>query len=383
MNWNQYGKRNLSLLGLLLLVLFNWGCSKGDEQVKDKQALLEQKREELRLLKQEIATLEAELNPEKQQDESTLVRTLLVEKQTFKHYVELQGSVQSDDLITVSTETGGRLIDLKVREGQYVRKGQLLARFDLSELEKQLAELEVSLDLAREVYERQKRLWEQEIGSEIQYLQAKNKFDRLEKTKEALETRLAKAQIYAPLSGQIEKLMVKPGEVAAPGMPVLQLLNTRKVKVVAEVPENYLSIVKRGVKVEIEFPVLGLKRMARIDAVGQLINPSNRTFEAEAWLDNPDALLKPNLLGVIRLNDKTLKNVIVVPAELVQNEVGGKEFVFVLDKDEKGFLVRKTYVKTGLRQSGKVEIQEGLQAGQELIAEGAYKLVDGQRVRLK
>ncbi len=126
-----------------------------------------------------------------------------------------------------------------------------------------------------------------------------------------------------------------------------------------------------------------MKRRARIDAVGQLINPSNRTFEAEVYLQNPEGVLKPNLLGIIRLNDKTLTDALVVPAELVQSEVGGKEFVFVLEKDEQGFLARKTYVKTGLRQAGKVEIKEGLEAGQELIAEGAYKLVDGQRVRLK
>ncbi len=243
---NIHATRSLILLAFSLFLLLGGSCSRSKEEMTDKQALLREKRKKLQLLQQEIAALEAELGAVEQKDERTLVRTLPVEKQLFKHYVELQGLVQSDELITVSTETGGRLTDLKVREGQYVHKGQLLARFDLSELEKQLAELEVSLDLAREVYERQKRLWEQEIGSEMQYLQAKNQLDRLKKTKETLEARLAKAQIYAPLSGQVERLMLKAGEVAGPGMPVLQLLNTKKVKVVAEVPENYLGVAKKG-----------------------------------------------------------------------------------------------------------------------------------------
>ncbi len=274
------------------------------------------------------------------------------------------------------------MTDLKVREGQAVHKGQLVAVFDLSELEKQLAELETSLGLARDLYERQKRLWDQQIGSEVQLLQAKNRVERLEKSKEALEARLAKARVYAPLSGQVERILVHPGEVAAPGMPVAQLLNARKVKVVAEVPENYLSIARKGRKVQIDFPVIGEKRSARIDAVGQLINPSNRTFSVECYLDNPKGLLKPNLLGMIRLSDEQVEDALVIPIDLVQTEVGGKEFVYVIQESDEGPVAKKVYIETGIRQDSEVEVKKGLKAGDRLVRDGAYKVVDGQLLRL-
>ncbi len=372
---------------LVLIALFARACSEGGQEEplseNAKRSLLEEKKRELQKLEQEIKKLEAALGANAAEEKSALVAVLPVTRKTFRHYVEIQGTVQADDLIAVATETGGRLLELNVREGQYVKKGQLIARFDLSELEKQLAELEVSLELARDLYERQKRLWEQEIGSEVQYLQAKNQVERLEKSSEALQVRLAKAKVYAPISGEVERVMLKAGEVAGPGMPIVQLLNNKKVKVVAEVPENYLPIIKRRQPVEIFFPVLNVKRSARIDAIGQLINPSNRTFSVECRLTNLDGVLKPNLLGVIKFNDKTLKDAIVVPADLVQNEVGGTEFVFVLAEGDDGFYARKTYVKTGLRQGGSVVIEEGLEVGQQLIAEGAYKLIDGQKVHIK
>ncbi|HHJ51535.1 MAG TPA: efflux RND transporter periplasmic adaptor subunit [Phaeodactylibacter sp.] len=370
-------------VSIVFLMLFLGGCSLSLENERDeKEYLLQEKKEALHKLQQEIEALEAELYPQGKKEEALLVTQLEVQPKKFEHFVEFQGTVQSDELISVSTETGGRMTELKVREGQAVHKGQLVAVFDLSELEKQLAELETSLELARDLYERQQRLWDQQIGSEVQLLQAKNRVERLEKSKEALEARLAKARVYAPLSGQVERVLVHPGEVAAPGMPVVQLLNARKVKVVAEVPENYLSIARKGKKVEIDFPVIGEKRSARIDAVGQLINPSNRTFSVECYLDNPKGLLKPNLLGTIRLSDVQVEDALVIPIDLVQTEVGGKEFVYVIEEAGEELVAKKVYIETGLRQGSEVEVKTGLKAGDRLVRDGAYKVVDGQPLRL-
>ncbi len=368
-------------VGIAFLLLFISACSLENER-DEKELLLQEKKEALHKLQQEIEALEAELYPQGKKEEALLVTELRVRPKKFEHFVEFQGTVQSDELIAVSTETGGRMVDLKVREGQAVRKGQLVASFDLSELEKQLAELETSLELARDLYERQQRLWDQQIGSEVQLLQAKNRVERLEKSKEALEARLAKANVYAPLSGQVERVLVHPGEVAAPGMPVVQMLNARKVKVVAEVPENYLSIARKGEKVEIDFPVIDEKRSARIDAVGQLINPSNRTFSVECYLDNPKGLLKPNLLGMIRLSDEQVEDALVIPMDLVQTEVGGKEFVYVIEESGEELVAKKVYIETGLRQGSEVEVKTGLKAGDRLVRDGAYKVVDGQPLRL-
>lgn len=199
------------------------------EDLAGKKALLKEKRQEVKELQDLVAQLEGEIEELSPATEKArrLVTSTKVSRQDFSHFVEIQGSVQADDLIAATSEVGGRIIQLNVKEGQFVKKGQLVAKLDLEQLNKQIAEIEKSLELANTVYERQKRLWDQNIGSEIQYLEAKNGKERLEKSLETLRFQLEKANVYSPASGIVEMVITQSGEITAPGAPIFQILNTR------------------------------------------------------------------------------------------------------------------------------------------------------------
>jgi RND family efflux transporter MFP subunit len=338
-------------------------------------------------LKEEMAGLEA-LIQEVQDSINVLspktinkrpVTVITPKKSDFKHYISVQGSIISDDMVNVSSDLGGRVLDMKVKEGQKVRKGAVIAKLDLENLQKQRAELEKSLELAAEVFVRQQRLWEQNIGSEIQFLQAKNNKERLEKSLETLDFNAEKSNVFAPISGSILRVNIKAGELAGPGMPLVTILNTNKVKVSAEVPESYIKAVKKGDKIAVELPALAEERNAKISLIGDAINPANRTFKIEAVLTNADKLLKPNLLANVKLNDYTKKDAISIPVELVQQEVGGKSFVFVINMGK----AEKTFVSTGEVQDGMIIITEGLTGEEQLIKDGARNIVNGELVEIK
>ena len=352
------------------------------EDLQGKKAVLKAKRSELRNLEKEVARLEKEieeLDPEKAA--RTLVTTMPITRKEFRHFVEIQGSVQSDDYAAAVSEVPGRILNVAVKEGQRVSKGQLIATLDVEQVDKQVAELEKSLELAVDIYERQKRLWDQNIGSEMQYLQAKNNKERLEKSLETVKHQLTKAKVFAPISGSVETVFLKAGELASPGVPIVQILSTRKVKVVAAVPEKYLLAVKKGETVKVKFPALDMEKEARVSLISNTINFANRTFDVEVDLPNNNGLFKPNLLAIMLLNDLTKENVITVPLELVQQEVSGKDFVYVEGKDDKGIFAKKVYVKTAESFAGEIIIEEGLNGDEQLIAEGARGLAENELIK--
>lgn len=372
----------------LLLFLFLIACGGETEElvipedIEEKRELLKEKRTALNAEKEKLAKLEeqvAELQAAIQEQDpafvkKSLVTTMQVEPTDFERFTEVQGTVKTDDNAAAVSEIGGRITRLTVEEGDRVRKGQLIATIDMEGIDKQRAELQTALGLAEEVYERQKRLWDQNIGSEIQFLQAKNNKERLEKSLETLNFQQTKANVYAPISGSVEMLMTKQGEVAAPGVPIVQILNTKEVKVVAEVPETLLRSVKTGEKVRVEFPALGRTDTIKITQIGRTINPANRTFSVEAELKNPDGELKPNLLAVIHLNDFSAPNVITLPLNRIQQEVTGKSFVMTVGPDNKA---QKTYVETGESFNGEVIIKSGITPETVLVDKGARTVKEG------
>ena len=345
----------------------------------------------LNTLKKEMKDLEAKiavvqdsisvLQPEKVNKRP--VSVIKPEVSEFKHYISVQGSLMSDDMVNASSDLGGRVMKLNVKEGQNVRKGQLIANLDMETLDKQRAELLKTLELAEEVYARQERLWNQNIGSELQYLQAKNNKERLEKSLETLDFNKAKSKVYAPISGSVLSLNIKAGEMAGPGMPIVTLLNVSNIKVSAEVPESYLKAIKKGDKIEVELPALGETRTATINLIGNAINPANRTFKIEASLRNSDKVLKPNLLANVRLNDYTKADAISIPVELVQQEVGGKSYVYAVQEKDKNLTAQKMYVTTGEVQDGNIIINEGLKGDEQLILDGARMVVNDEVVEIK
>ena len=350
-----------------------------------KKALLASKKTELKALKESIDELKSEIGELSGDVEKPkrLVTTKLVEKSDFKKYVEIQASVQADDVVGASSEVGGRILNMNSKEGDYVKKGALIASVDMESVNKQIAELQKSLELATDIYQRQSRLWDQKIGSEVQYLQAKNNKERLEKSIESVQFNMTKANVYAPISGYVDQVIAKSGEMASPGMPIIQILNTARVKVVADVPETYLSAVKRGAMVNIKFPALDIEKNARVTLLGRSINPANRTFKVEVDMSNSKGVLKPNLLAMMMINDYSEKNVVSIPIELVQQEVTGKDFIFIKKDVVEGSAAQKVYVETGESYEGNIIIKEGLNGGEEIIIDGSRGLTENELLEIQ
>ena len=373
---------------ILIIAAFFVACGGGDanapQDLAEKKALLVKKQSEFDALKAEINALKADIEKEEPPKEKSrrLVTTTTAERTDFDHYVSIQGSVQSDEYVYASSEMGGRILKMNLKEGQSVRKGQLVATIDMEVVDKQIAEIEKSLELAVDIYERQKRLWDQNIGSEMQFLQAKNNKERLEKSLETIKFQTTKANVYAPISGVVEMVNLKSGEMAAPGLPIVQLLNTNKVKVVASVPENYLASIRKGEEVTIKLPALNEEKTARVSRIGSTVNPSNRTFEVEVNLSNPKGIYKPNLLAEMLINDKSESDVVVVPVELVQQDVSGKSYVVLAKEGAEGLAAEKVFVQTGDSYNNQIVVTEGLKGGETLVAEGARGLAQGELLKL-
>ncbi len=379
------------LIPILFFSLLLVGCQPDEKKedayptdLKGKKTLLKEKKSELRDIQVMIEKLEGEINElaPPAEKKRRLVTAEKVTRKDFKHYVEIQASVQAEESIAASSETGGRITQLLVKENQYVKKGDLIAKTDMEAVTKQIAELQKSLELAREVHIRQKRLWDQNIGSEMQYLKAKNDMERLEKSIETVSFQTTKANVYAPASGVVDMVLVEAGEMAGPGAPILMILNTGSVKVVADVPETYLGSVRRGQRVKISFPALELEKTARVSLLGRTINPANRTFPVEVAMSSMSGKLKPNLLATMLLNDFTEKDAVVIPLELVQQEISGKNFVYVKSEGDEGALAKKVYVETGESFEADIHITSGLEGDEEIIIDGARGLTDNELIQV-
>lgn len=379
-------KKNYIITILCLFTLVAVSCG-GDGKVGDdldsKKASLAEKKAALKELQAEIDALKADilvLDPPKEKA-VVLIKTKTLEPITFQRYTDVQASLMSDDMVYASSELGGRIITLNVKEGQYVNKGSLIAKLDLKSVEDQKAELETSIAFAKDVYERQSRLWDQKIGTEVQYLQAKNTYDRLEKSMEMLKTQLSKARVYAPISGVVDKEFLQPGEIAAPGSPIVQLFNPNKLKITADVPESYLGKIKRGDRVTVKYPALDIETTKTVSLVGRTIDPSNRTFKVEVNTDNVGGKLKPNLLAEISFNDFTQPNALTVELPLIQEEVNGRKYVYIVAEQGGKAIAKKAYVTIGESHMGEVIVESGLAAGDKIITDGARSVSEGSTVK--
>ncbi|TVR80865.1 MAG: efflux RND transporter periplasmic adaptor subunit [Chitinophagaceae bacterium] len=375
-------KTILSVLFFGLLFMVSCGSSETDK-LENMQRELEEKREKFESLKIEIEQLETEIASLRQDTITTgrMVTLRPVEVSDFEHYIEAQGLVQADLNISLSAEMSGAVRNINVREGDYVRKGQLLVRQNEENIRNSIAEVESALELATTTYERQKNLWAENIGSEIQYLQAKNQKESLEKNLNTLNTQLNMLNIKSPIDGYIDEVFVKIGDVLSPGTPVVRIVNLENVYVRADVPERFLTSVKKGDNVKVRFPLINKEENAAISSVGQFINPGNRTFKIDIQLKNEEGLLKPNLLSVVRIMDYFSKDAIVIPTRLVQ-QYFDEEFVYVRKMDGQQSLAEKRNIVSGKTYGGITEILEGLTDEDMLIDAGFRDIADGQKIRV-
>jgi RND family efflux transporter MFP subunit len=305
------------------------------------------------------------------------VEIAAVEPAVFRHYITAQGIVQSDANILVPPQSPGIVAKVAVKAGDRVAAGQLLAELDASVLKSSMAEVEHSLGLARTLFERRERLWAKKIGSEVEYLQAKANKEGLEKRLATLQEQLALARITAPIDGTVDEVRVKEGEMAAAGVPAFRLVQMSRLKIIVDVSESLVGRIKRGDPVAVSLPGLDRAFDSRISAVSQVIDPSNRTFKVEVAVTGAAGPVLPNMLAVVTINDYTRPDALAVPANLVQR-TGEETFLFAAVQAEGRWTARRRNVRTGQTYADRVEILEGLAAGDRVVTFGYQRIADGQ-----
>ncbi len=379
MKGNYNNMKNVTYCFIVILT-FSACQNKGFTEPKtldEFTSVLAEKKEELKLIEEEINKLSdkiAELDPSLQ-EKSKLVDTTIMNARDFTRYINIQGAVEADDPVNAVSEIAGRIKSLVVKEGDFVKKGNIIATIDVESIDKQIDEINSSLSLARDVYTRQDRLWQQNIGSEIQFLQAKNNVERLEKSLETIKFQRAKASVFAPITGTIDMVMTRQGEVVSPGLPIVQILNTNNLKITTDIPENYLKVVRKGMQVKLNFPSVDFTTTGIVSLLGRKIDPTNRTLELEISPRRTSNLLKPNLLSEIQIIEIFSKDVITMPLEYILQEVDGTEFVYVAELDDKGvYRASKRYVSIGEAALGDVVITEGIRPGESVIFKGSRNI---------
>ena len=355
-----------------------------DLEAKKKQ--LEQAQVELAGLKDKIAALEKEIGEAdptfaQQLNKAILVTTFVAEKKPFEHKVEVRGSVESRKNILISAQTGGEIQKVHVREGQNVSKGQVLVSLNADIIRNSIAELKTALELANSVYEKQARLWEQKIGTELQYLQAKNNKESLERRLNTAYSQLDQAIVKAPFSGTIDQLPAREGEVAAPGVPLVRIVSLDDTYIKADVSERFIGKFKAGDPVEVYFPSQDKRLNTKIASVSQVINAENRTFVVEVQLPRVDFTVKPNQVVVLNLRDFMSAATLAVPTRIIQKDEDG-QFIFTVDDREGRLLAKKVHITTGITSMTETEVVAGLTGNEQIVDQGYRDLTEGVEVEI-
>mgnify|MGYP001041009669 FL=1 len=314
-----------------------------------------------------------------------LVTAQIIKKEIFTHFIELQGNVQTKQNVLIYPETAGTLEEIFVTKGQKVTKGQALAKINDGGLKEQVAQLETTTVLAKTTFERQQRLWNQKIGSEIQFLQAKTNYEAQQNTLEQLKIQLNKATIKAPFSGIVDDIIKDKGTVVAPGMgaELFRIINLNNMYIEADIPETYISHITKGKDVEIYFPVLGEKVTSKVKQAANYINPANRTYQVEIDVPNNKNNIKPNLIAKLKINDYTNEVAMLIPQSIISENAAGDQYVYVVEnlKENTG-TAKQTIVKTGKTQGDVIEVLNGISIGDIVIKAGARSVKNGQEVTI-
>ena len=383
-------KKVISIIAIAVLMIACGGDGKKisvDDVIasSDLEAMQERRKEikaEQDAIQVQLKKLDTEIKKLDKTDNSAKVTTYVIKDSIFQHYIEIQGNVETNQNVIIYPEYQGTLSRVFVKEGDRVRKGQTLARIDDGGLGSQLSQLEGQAALAKTTFERQKRLWEQKIGSEIQYLQAKTTYETSENAVKQLRSQLGKTSITAPFSGVIDDVITDQGTVVSPGQAVFRIVNLNNMYVKADVPERYLSTVVVGKTATIDIPVIGSSIETKVRQTGNYINPDNRTFTVEVNVPNPDGIIKPNLSARLKINDYTNEKAILIPLNVISENSKNEQYVYLaVSEDETNKAVAKQQIiETGKTQGDFIEVLSGLTAGQAIIVEGARSVKDGQEV---
>lgn len=368
-----------------ILILFLTACGNTTTQTTELDELIEQ-RNELRTEYDELGTkigkLEKEIAKLDTTKRKTLVTVVSAKVDTFNHYFEVYGNVDVKRNALLVAESPGNVQSINVKEGQNVTKGQVIVKLDDALVRKNIDEVETSYELAKSLFERQERLWKESIGSEVQYLEAKNRKESLESTLATLQEQVDKTTIRAPFSGVVEEIMLKEGEMAGAGVPVTRVLDLSEFHIEAEVPENYSMSLSEGNAVEVIFPGVDTLN-ATISTIGSYINPNNRTFRILVDVKAKNGRFKPNQLTILRINDLTAPGAVTLPSNVIQQDAQGNDFVFVAAETDGRFAKAiKTSIKTGQTYLGKTQVISGLQGDERIVDRGSRSIRNEQEIEI-
>ena len=355
---------------------------------KDLDELKKRKKEyvdQMNIMKVELNEINNGISFLDENERLTLISKYEIKEQEFNSYIETQANLKTRKNILILSEFQGTLERVFVEEGQKVKKGTLLAQINDSGLQEQLEQLEIQTNFAKENFERVKRLWENNIGSEMQYLKSKADYETSQKGVDQMSDMLSKTKIYAPFDGIIDEIISNPGSSMVPGISqILRLVNLETVYAEAFVSEKYISNVSAETEALVRIPLLDKEIKSVITQTGNFINPNNRTFRIEVPVENPDNKIKQNLDAKIRINIYKKEDALVVPLRIIREDASGENYLYVINEDVKEgvYVTKKTYVKLGNKSNKDAEVIEGLNVGELIVLEGANIVEDSQRVKL-
>ncbi len=382
---------NILKLLILVAVMVMIPACRQPEAERDPQTIrdsLETYRNRVEHLQAEIRRMERELNNNGRDNQTPLrdiirVRVMEIEPTGFDHYFRINGSVEAIRQATISPEINGQMQSIPVNSGDRVSQGRVVARLSTTVIESNIEEVRTQLEMAEEVYERQERLWEQGIGSEIQYLEARNAYRNLQSRLRTLEAQLDQAIMRAPFPGIVDEIFIKEGELASPGMPVMQLVNLESLYINADISERYVGQVKEGENVILRFPFIqDFEARVPVHRLGNVINPDNRSFRLQLMISNPGERLKPNMVAHLSVRSFSAEDVMVVPSIYIKQDVQG-HFLYVAREDEEGdWYAEAVYIERGEESEGKTVIESGLYPGDLLITDGHNRVGEGDRIEI-
>lgn len=383
--------RSILKLIVLSLIIVSCGGNKNEsvdnliaegniEALKEKRSALN---EEQRTAAMQVKKIDSVLELKSGNKNLPLVSTIVVKDTLFNHYLELQGSVETKQNIVISPEYNGLLERIYVKEGQRVNKGQLLAKIDDGGISQQLAQMETQLALAKTTFERRQRLWEQNIGSEIEYLQAKAQYEGQQNSVAQMRSQVGKTTIRAPFSGTIEDVIAEQGTVVASGQTqIMRLVSLEDMYIEAEIPEDYLTSVSENTPVTINFPILNKTVDSKVRQASNYISPTNRTFRIEVAVPNKDKSIKPNLTARLKINDYTSEKALLIPLSVISENADGEQYVYIAEGKDTP-VAKRQIIETGRSQGQNIEVLSGLSNGDFVIKEGARTVKEGQELQIK
>src|ERR1035437_1684202 len=359
------------IFSMLVIISLLAACTSSD-----KNSQLEKLRKDRDGLNEKISKLEEELSKtDSTKNKAKVVECVTLVPKIFNSYIDVQGKVDADENVSVNAEMGGTVSKINVKVGDEVKKDQVLAELDSKVFAEQVSEVQNSFELAKTMYEKQKNLWEQKIGTEVQFLQSKNQKENLEKRLATLQQQMEMSKIKSPINGVIDAVDIKLGQATMPGLAAIRVVNLCSLKVKAEVSESYLAKVKKGNNVDIILPDMQDTIKAKITYAARVISPMTRTFTVSVNLD----CIKeygPNMIAILKIVDYSNPKAFVVPVSIIQ-KTGSGDFVFIAENNK----AKKVKVKTGKIYSGKTEVVEGLKEGDKLITVAYLDLTDGMIIK--